>query len=637
MRIPRLVEGVKITSLPLDPFEGFVLSRVDGLASVEDIADTTGGDPDQVRAILAKLEELGAIQWNEESVSERGMKKISSAPPEDGGAKEPAEPTKPAREIDGRAGARGQRISPTPGRGIVRTKPIPEGASRVLYDPAELEEDVDLDDERRRMILDTFYRLDELDHYALLGIERDADKKVIRAAYFRLSKQFHPDTLFGKRLGSYKQKMEAVFKRLTDAYDVLGKKKRRAKYDEYLEAKDQVDAVARRMAAGEQRAHEVEHQVTSASEAAVVMPEATEKAPAEKARAEKAPAEKPSVAGGEAPLSRSAYVPPRPSAFTKRPDTPKSEPPPADEAEPELPPADEAREPELPIADEAPASGAPEPDPATSGRADRLSEPESPPVQAEASASDSAPTSGPSSARAPVDPAARKRRARELLERRLRGATGRPSVRSKRPDVPKDSGAGDAAPPSRDTLLKGLATSLKRAARHTGGVDRVERHLADAREAEDAGDLVGALNALRLAHALEARDEIQLDIDRLQHLVSKDLAATYERQARYEEENGEWAAAARSWQKVVEGRPDKAEPARRAAAALVEADGDLRVAKDLAQRAVELAPKSLPARILLGRIFIAAGMKANAKRELEEAAKLDPKDEIVKNLLRELK
>ena len=55
---------------------------------------------------------------------------------------------------------------------------------------------------------------------------------------FRLSKQFHPDTLFGKRLGSYKQKMEAVFKRLTDAYDVLGKKKRRAKYDEYLEAKD---------------------------------------------------------------------------------------------------------------------------------------------------------------------------------------------------------------------------------------------------------------------------------------------------------------------------------------------------------------------------------------------------------------
>ncbi|HJL20961.1 MAG TPA: tetratricopeptide repeat protein, partial [Polyangiaceae bacterium LLY-WYZ-15_(1-7)] len=65
--------------------------------------------------------------------------------------------------------------------------------------------------------------------------------------------------------------------------------------------------------------------------------------------------------------------------------------------------------------------------------------------------------------------------------------------------------------------------------------------------------------------------------------------------------------------------------------------GDLRVAKDLAQRAVELAPKSLPARILLGRIFIAAGMKANAKRELEEAAKLDPKDEIVKNLLRELK
>ena len=45
------------------------------------------------------------------------------------------------------------------------------------------------------------------------GVKRDADKKQIRNAYFEMSKLFHPDAYFGKRVGSYKSKMETVFKR----------------------------------------------------------------------------------------------------------------------------------------------------------------------------------------------------------------------------------------------------------------------------------------------------------------------------------------------------------------------------------------------------------------------------------------
>jgi hypothetical protein len=51
-------------------------------------------------------------------------------------------------------------------------------ASDPCTEPAELHEDVDLDMERRRYILDAHAQLDEITHYALLGIARSADRAV---------------------------------------------------------------------------------------------------------------------------------------------------------------------------------------------------------------------------------------------------------------------------------------------------------------------------------------------------------------------------------------------------------------------------------------------------------------------------
>lgn len=192
---------------------------------------------------------------------------------------------------------------------------------------------------------------------------------------------------------------------------------------------------------------------------------------------------------------------------------------------------------------------------------------------------------------------------------------------------------------SRESLLRGLATSLKGAARHTGGVDRVEKHLNDSKEAEASGDLVGAVNALRLGLALAPdREDLQQEHKRLRGALAKELSATYEKQARYEEDNGLWAAASRSWVKVSDGRPTDGRPLRRAAAAMLKAkNADLKEAKQLAQKSVDLEPRSARARLILAQVFLAAGMQANAQRELEAAAKLDPRDEVVKTLLRELK
>ncbi len=166
----------------------------------------------------------------------------------------------------------------------------------------------------------------------------------------------------------------------------------------------------------------------------------------------------------------------------------------------------------------------------------------------------------------------------------------------------------------------------------------MERHLADAAAAEKLGDIVGAVNALRLAMSMEPdREDIESKYRELKARLARDMAAAYERQAHHEEQHGQWLQAARSWEKVFEGRPTSARVARRAAAALLEAEDDLRQARNLAQRAVELAPRDVESRVLLGRIFVKAGMTASAKRELQHASKLDPTNDFVKNLLRELK
>ncbi|GAC1540370.1 MAG: hypothetical protein NVS3B10_05070 [Polyangiales bacterium] len=102
-------------------------------------------------------------------------------------------------------------------------------------------------------MLSVFERLDELDHYALLDVARDVDRKGVKSAYFKLAATFHTDRHFGKKLGAFKSKMELIFGRLTASHDVLANKDRRAEYDEYLVERDRTQAYERlmRMVEGE--------------------------------------------------------------------------------------------------------------------------------------------------------------------------------------------------------------------------------------------------------------------------------------------------------------------------------------------------------------------------------------------------
>jgi hypothetical protein len=58
---PRMQRGADIAKAPLDPREAFVLSRVDGELTIEDIADLVGLGMKDALGIVRKLARLGLV------------------------------------------------------------------------------------------------------------------------------------------------------------------------------------------------------------------------------------------------------------------------------------------------------------------------------------------------------------------------------------------------------------------------------------------------------------------------------------------------------------------------------------------------------------------------------------------------
>ena len=99
-----------------------------------------------------------------------------------------------------------------------------------LFSPADLAEDVDLDVERRKDILFADAHLPGWTHWEILGIPWNAPAAAAKGAYLEKVKVFHPDRYPGKRLGSFRGRLERVFRRVTEARDVLSDEVRRAAY-----------------------------------------------------------------------------------------------------------------------------------------------------------------------------------------------------------------------------------------------------------------------------------------------------------------------------------------------------------------------------------------------------------------------
>lgn len=86
-------------------------------------------------------------------------------------------------------------------------------------------------EEIRHLVQTTFEEMEGKDFYQLLGVAETAQPQDIRKAYFRLAKLYHPDRHFNPQLSDLKGPLEAIFSRLSEAYNTLSSPSLRAEYD----------------------------------------------------------------------------------------------------------------------------------------------------------------------------------------------------------------------------------------------------------------------------------------------------------------------------------------------------------------------------------------------------------------------
>lgn len=212
----------------LTPEDYFVLSRVDGTTTVRQICHLVAGMANEQKAIeiLKKLKASGVIRIGAAAAPSGGT---GSHPP----AVAVGTPKTTTAVGTGRPG-----FAPSPGisQGS-EPKDLGSGAypATLKLPPAEIDdkllaEPCDLDVEQKRRILHIHTVLPTVTHFELLGLSPDADKKDIKRNYFRLSKEFHPDRFYNKNLASYREKLNAIFTRLTHAFETLSDDGKRAAY-----------------------------------------------------------------------------------------------------------------------------------------------------------------------------------------------------------------------------------------------------------------------------------------------------------------------------------------------------------------------------------------------------------------------
>lgn len=204
--------------MQLQPRDGFVLSRVDGSASYEEICAVTGLPAEDTLEILRRLKRARLILAPGEATH----------PPDSGGwSKAPSTGGGRVNEFAGSPSTSGgSKPVRTPKQKGDKPPPPRRSLLEILDDrskvgDAEIAGAADLDPEFKRRIVRLHRRLGKLAPHELLGLAANAPAAEIKAAYFAASKELHPDRYYGKDLGPLRDKLSEIFARLTDAFDKL--------------------------------------------------------------------------------------------------------------------------------------------------------------------------------------------------------------------------------------------------------------------------------------------------------------------------------------------------------------------------------------------------------------------------------
>ena len=83
----------------------------------------------------------------------------------------------------------------------------------------------------RGMIEEAYEAMKKQDYFQVLGVTKTAGYREIKKTFFKLAKLYHPDRHFEPQMSDMKDKLEALFSRIHDAYQTLSHDERRQAYE----------------------------------------------------------------------------------------------------------------------------------------------------------------------------------------------------------------------------------------------------------------------------------------------------------------------------------------------------------------------------------------------------------------------
>ena len=205
---------LRFQKIALTPADGYLLSRVDGTMSAREILQLIPMVPEDTLRSLFGLMCTGILEF-------------LPVPP------------KPAPKPAAKPEARGTPAAPLPAGAAAAPPPMPPApraaappvataapAASGSGDPAR--------DARRHDIVEAFEGLKAKNHFEVLGIPKASNEARVKEAYFKLARKFHPDTHHDPVLADLADKIEAIFIRLGEAYEVLRNPCSRGSYESDL-------------------------------------------------------------------------------------------------------------------------------------------------------------------------------------------------------------------------------------------------------------------------------------------------------------------------------------------------------------------------------------------------------------------
>jgi curved DNA-binding protein CbpA len=201
---------LRFQKIPLTPADGYVLSRIDGTLSGRELLQVIPMVQDETLRSLYCLVSTGIVEF-------------LPLPPK-------APPKPDARPVGVPANARHSAPMAPSAAGNTDAPSRPRPAASPPPAPAS-DEAAQQREARRVEVLEAFDGLKTRNHFEALGIPKASSEAQVKEAYFKLARKFHPDTHHDPSLADLREKIEAIFIRLGEAYEVLRNPRTRGNYE----------------------------------------------------------------------------------------------------------------------------------------------------------------------------------------------------------------------------------------------------------------------------------------------------------------------------------------------------------------------------------------------------------------------